>query len=79
MSNMKTFMASTIIHNLQEFYIHYGMYVVTRRLRTLFLFFFFILQDFLIQNGDYERLFKGDISVIFLSIFFIIVGKRKKL
>jgi len=79
MSNKKTFMASTIIHNLQEFYIHYGMYVVARRLRTLFLFFFFILQDFLIQNGDYERLFKGDISAIFLSIFFIIVGKRKKL
>jgi hypothetical protein len=33
--------------------------MVTRRLEILLLFFFLILQDFPIQKGDYERLFKG--------------------
>jgi hypothetical protein len=32
-------MASTIIHSLQEFHIHYGMCIVTRRLGILLLFF----------------------------------------
>jgi hypothetical protein len=33
-------MVETIIHSLQEFHNHYGMYMVTRRLWILLLFFF---------------------------------------
>jgi hypothetical protein len=79
MSNKKTFMASTIIHNLQEFYIHYGMYVVARRLKTLFLFFFLFYRIFLFKM----EIMKGYLKEIFqpfsFLFFFIIVGKRKKL
>jgi len=45
-------MATIIIHSLQGFHIHYGMYVVARRLKIILLFFFLILQDFLAHQGD---------------------------
>jgi hypothetical protein len=38
---------------------------------------FLILQDFLIQNGDYGRLFKGDISVTSLFIFESILSTKQ--
>jgi hypothetical protein len=43
MSKNKIFMAATIIHNLQGFHIHYGMYMMAKRLEILLLFFFIIL------------------------------------
>jgi hypothetical protein len=44
--NNEIFIETTIIHSLQGFYIHYGMYVVAKRLRTLFLFFFYFIGFF---------------------------------
>jgi len=47
-------MTTTNIHSLQGFHIYYGMYMVVKRLGILF--FYFILQDFLIQNEDNEAI-----------------------
>jgi hypothetical protein len=69
MSNNETFMAVAIIYSLQKFHIHYGMDVVGKEAWGSFVvvFFFLILQDFLIQKEDYERLF----NKIFQPLFFL--------
>ena len=51
MSNNEIFIETTIIHSLQGFYIHYGMYVVARRLEIFFVILFIILWDFLEHQG----------------------------
>jgi hypothetical protein len=40
LSNKQTFMATNIMYSLQGFHIYYGMYMVTKRLEILLLFFF---------------------------------------
>jgi hypothetical protein len=41
--NNEIFIETTIIHSLQGFYIHYGMYVVAKRLEIFFVILFIIL------------------------------------
>jgi hypothetical protein len=38
MLNNEIFMAATIIHSLQGFHIHYGMYMMAKRLEILLFF-----------------------------------------
>jgi hypothetical protein len=67
----KNFMSNKeIFHSLQEFHIHYGMYMEYggKEAWDSFVVLFLILRDFLTQKKDYEKLFKWDISTTFLSI-----------
>jgi len=63
MLNNEIFMAATIIHSLQGFHIHYGMYMMEKRLEILLFFFYYYFIGFLstlrrLRGGD----FKGENS-----------------
>ena len=49
MSNKETFI-TTIIHSLQEFHIHYGMYVVAKMFEIHFLFFYLFYRTCLFKK-----------------------------
>jgi hypothetical protein len=67
MSNKETFMVAIIIHNLQELYIHYGIYMVTRRLWILLLFLFLFYRICLLKR----EIMKGYLQEIFLQLSFL--------
>jgi len=69
-------MTTTIIHSLQEFHNHYGMYIVAKRLDILFLFFFLFYRTCLFK----KEIIRGYLKEIFQSfpLFFYNSWKRKE-
>ena len=60
-------MVAIIIHSLQELYIHYRIYMVTRRLWILLLFFFLFYRICLLKR----EIMKGYLQEIFLQLSFL--------
>jgi membrane-associated protease RseP (regulator of RpoE activity) len=79
MSNNETFIATNNIHNLQEFHIHYGMYVVARRFGILLLFFSLFcgisLFKMEIMEGYVKEIFMS-LSLLFLRAYFWLNNER---
>jgi hypothetical protein len=60
-------MIATIIHNLQDFHIYYGLYVVAKRFWILSSFFFLFCRIFLFKRN----IMKGYLKEIFMSLSFL--------
>ena len=79
MSNKEIFMVTTIIHSLQEYHIHYGMYVLAKRFKIILLFFFLFCRIFLfkmeIMRGYLKEIFQP-LSFLFFRAYFLLNKER---
>jgi hypothetical protein len=67
MSNKEIFMIATIIHNLQDFHIYYGLYVVAKRFWILSSFFFLFCRISLFKR----KIMRGYLKKIFMLVSFL--------
>jgi len=65
--NKKIFMIATIIHSLQDFHFHRGLYVMAKRFGILSWFFFLFCRISLFKR----KIMRGYLKKIFMSVSFL--------